>query len=252
MLKRSSDGGFTWSEEEKLGGTDNPDLLGPVKNKPVKLPDGSILAGSSRENEGWVMHVERSEDNGDTWEWVTRIDNGDSSGTIQPAILTYADGHIQMVARDRGGVKMASTTSTDYGLTWTSIRHLVIPNNNAGLDAITLRDGRQLVVYNHSIRGGGTSVGPDSGGKGRNVLMVSVSMDGENWEAAILLESRNKDDGRKTYPAVIQGSNGLVHITYTYLREKIKHVVINPECITDTSPMPDGIWPSSGPASVAP
>jgi predicted neuraminidase len=252
MMKYSSDNGHTWSEEQKLGGTSNPDLLGPVKNKPVQLANGDILAGSSRENDGWVMHVERSADNGATWEFISTIENEASSGAIQPSILTYPDGRLQIVARDRDGTNLISTWSTDNGDTWTPTSYLTIPNNNAGADAVTLRDGRQLLVYNHSIREGGTSEGPESGDRGRSLLNVSVSVDGEAWDAVLILESPNKDDGRKSYPAVIQSSDELVHITYTYLREKVKHVVLNPECITDPTPMPDGKWPASGPASIAP
>ena len=252
MLKRSSDNGQTWSADEKLGGDSAPDVLGPVKNKPVQLANGDILAGSSRENQGWVMHAERSTDNGATWSFITTIENGASGGAIQPSILTYDDGRIQMVARDKGGKKVMSTWSSDNGTTWTPTSALTIPNNNAGLDGVTLCDGRQLLVYNHSIREGGTSVGPESGNKGRSLLNVSVSLDGEAWEAAVILESPNKDDGRKSYPAVIQSADGLVHITYTYLRKKVKHVVLNPECLTETTPMPDGKWPASGPASIAP
>ncbi|MGD8914911.1 MAG: exo-alpha-sialidase, partial [Candidatus Thiodiazotropha sp.] len=252
MMKTSSDGGITWSEETKLGGTDDPDLLGPVKNKPVQLADGSLLAGSSRENDGWVMHAERSTDNGATWMFTSQIDNEASSGAIQPSILTYPDGHLQILARDRDGTNVISSTSTDYGLTWTPTKYLVIPNNNSGLDGVTLKDGRQLLVYNHSVRAGGTSVGPESGSKGRHILNVAVSQDGDAWDAVMVLDSPEKDDGQFIYPAVIQTSDGLVHITYTYHREKVKHVVINPECITDTTPMPDGIWPDYGPASVVP
>jgi predicted neuraminidase len=252
MMKTSSDGGLTWSDAIKLGGTDDPDLLGPVKNKPVQLEDGSILAGSSRENDGWIMHVERSTDNGATWTFTSQIENEASSGAIQPSILTYPDGHLQIVARDRDGTNVISSTSTDNGLSWTPTEYLVIPNNNSGLDGVTLKDGRQLLVYNHSIRAGGTSVGPESGSKGRHILNVSVSQNGYDWDAVMVLDSPEKDDGQFIYPAVIQTSDGLVHITYTYHREKVKHVVINPECITDTTPMPDGIWPGNGPASIVP
>jgi predicted neuraminidase len=252
MLKTSSDGGHTWSEEKRLGGTDDPDLLGPVKNKPIQLEDGTILAGSSRENKGWILHVERSTDNGATWTFTSQIENKASSGAIQPSILTYPDGHLQIVARDRDGKRVVSSTSMDNGLTWIPTEYLVIPNNNSGMDAVTLKDGRQLLVYNHSIRAGGTSVGPESGPKGRYLLNVSVSRDGEAWDAVMVLDSPKKNPGQFIYPAVIQSRDGLVHITYTYHRRKVKHVVIDPECIKDPTPMPDGKWPTSGPASIVP
>jgi predicted neuraminidase len=87
-----------------------------------------------------------------------------------------------------------------------------LPNPSAGTDALTLSDGRHLIVYNHT---------PD----GRSPLNVAVSDDGENWHAALVLENER---GEYSYPAVIQTSDGLVHITYTWRRELIKHVVVNP------------------------
>ena len=54
-----------------------------------------------------------------------------------------------------------------------------------------------------------------------------------------MLES---EPGEYSYPAVIQGADGLVHITYTWRRRRIKHVVIDPATLK-AIPMPDGKWP---------
>jgi predicted neuraminidase len=81
-------------------------------------------------------------------------------------------------------------------------------------------------VYNHTA-------------KGRSPLNVSVSDDGTTWEAALILES---EPGEYSYPAVIQTSDGLVHITYTWKRQRIKHVTIDPKRLTPV-PMRDGVWP---------
>jgi predicted neuraminidase len=83
-----------------------------------------------------------------------------------------------------------------------------------------------LIVYNHTA-------------KGRSPLNVSLSRDGATWEAALVLES---EPGEYSYPAVIQTSDGLVHISYTWKRQRIKHVVIDPKQLKSV-PMPDGQWP---------
>ncbi len=96
-----------------------------------------------------------------------------------------------------------------------------LPNPNAGTDAITLQDGRQLLVYNHSLRRGDFP-------SGREILNVAISGDGFSWNPVLILEKRK---GEYSYPAVIQGKDGKVHITYTYRRESIKHVILNPEAL---------------------
>jgi predicted neuraminidase len=260
VLKRSTDGGKTWGEPIKLGDIDKR-MTGSVKNKPVKLMDGSILAPSSFENPGGKLNqwfVERSLDNGKTWQFVTNIENGEPTSVIQPTILQFADGHIQMLGRNSGQKYgdpsfMPSSTSTDYGTTWTPTEYINLPQNDSGFDNVTLRDGRQFLVYNHSIRSGSRNVGPHSGGgKGRELLNVAVSDNGKDWNAVMVLDSPAKNSGHFIYPSVIQSEDGLVHIIYTFHRAKMKYVVIDPECITETAPMPEGVWPSSGPASVVP
>ena len=92
------------------------------------------------------------------------------------------------------------------------MRATVLPNPNSGTDAVTLEDGRHLLVYNHTP-------------KGRTPLNVAVSDDGKAWKAGPVLEA---EPGEYSYPAVIQASDGLVHVTYTWRRRRIKHVVLDP------------------------
>ena len=118
----------------------------------------------------------------------------------------------------------------------------MLPNNNSGLDGVTLADGRQLLVYNHSTR-----EQPGMGRKGRGILNVAVSRNRITWEAALILEYLDHSEKQFSYPAVIQASDGLVHIVYTWHRERIKHVVLDPARLV-TAPMPAGEWPVDGPA----
>ena len=97
---------------------------------------------------------------------------------------------------------------------------LDLPNPNSGTDAVTLKDGRQLLVYNHS-----TKNGPEP--KGRNILNVAISKDGINWKPVMTLENEPIKAGY-SYPAVVQAKDGKVHITYTYNRQSIKYAVVDP------------------------
>lgn len=225
MLMTSTDNGQTWSKPQKLGtdaklGEENPNLLGPVKNKPIQLKDGSILCASSSEHQGWRVHFEKSTDGGKSWEVIGPINDGKKFNAIQPSVLTYADGKMQILCRSQEG-KLVESWSADGGKTWSEVSATSLPNPNSGTDAVTLADGRQLLVYNHTTRQGAFP-------SGRNMLNVAVSMDGKDWKPVLTLE---RERGEFSYPAMIQTSDGKVHITYTYKRIGVKHVVLDPMAI---------------------
>jgi predicted neuraminidase len=213
MARTSVDNGRTWSPGRRLPNG----MLGPIKNKPVRLADGTIIAPSSTETAGtpsiWRVHFERSGDNGVTWTTSRPAEDtlGAPIDAIQPSILTHADGRLQAIGRTRSG-RMFETSSSDGGRSWTHVTLMDLPNPSAGTDAVTLRDGRHLLVYNRTP-------------KGRTPLNVAISRDGRRWEDVHVLES---DPGEYSYPAVIQAADGFVHITYTWRRLRIKHVVIDP------------------------
>jgi predicted neuraminidase len=218
MLTTSADNGKSWSPPKKLG--EDPavgHLLGPVKNKPIQVDDGAILCPSSSEHDGWRVHFERTEDLGKTWQVVGPINDGKEFGAIQPSILTYPDGRMQVMCRSKQSV-ITQSWSRDGGKTWSKMTPSMLPNPNAGTDAMTLKDGRQLIVYNHTRRG-------VSFPSGRNMLNVAISTDGEQWTPVLTLERAR---GEYSYPAVIQTSDGKVHITYTFQRQSVKHVVLDP------------------------
>ncbi|MBM3880212.1 MAG: sialidase [Verrucomicrobia bacterium] len=219
MLVTSSDQGRTWSTPRKLGRHDAiGHLLGPVKNKPVQLADGAILCPSSTEHQGWRVHFELTRDLGQSWQVIGPIHDGRDFGAIQPSILTYPNGRFQILCRSRQNV-VAQSWSEDGGQTWGPMTATVLPNPNAGTDAVTLADGRQLLVYNHTTR---SQPFPS----GRNMLNVALSRDGKDWRPVLTLE---REQGEFSYPAVIQAADGKVHIAYTYLRQSVKHVVLAPD-----------------------
>jgi predicted neuraminidase len=210
MLTTSTDGGKTWDQPHRL-----PEGIdGPVKNKPIVLPGGDLLCGSSTEYDGWRIHLERTSDLGKTWHRIGPLHGGKNAGreneAIQPSILTHTNNRLQLLCRNHNGRgQILEAWSSDGGATWSDLSETILPNPNSGTDAVTLADGRQLLVYNHTHRG---SPFPS----GRNMLNVAVSADGTHWQAALLLE---RQPGEYSYPAVIQSNDGLVHITYTWQRK---------------------------------
>ena len=148
------------------------------------------------------------------------INEGIEFDAIQPSILTYENGVMQVLCRTRQRV-ISQSRSEDGGRTWSRMTATTLPNPNAGTDAVTLKDGRQLLVYNHTTRGG-------SFPSGRNMLNVALSEDGDTWIPVMTLE---RAEGEYSYPAVIRATDGLVHITYTFRRETVKHVVLDPDLL---------------------
>jgi predicted neuraminidase len=223
MRMTSTDGGKTWSKSQRLP----KGILGPIKNKPIQLADGTILSGSSTEHRGWRVHFERSTDGGKTWTLVGPINDGKKFGVIQPTILRHGK-RLQALFRSRQR-KIVESWSDDGGKTWTELKATALPNNNSGIDGVTLKVGRHLLVYNHTTRGRGT-------------LNVAVSKDGKTWQAAARLE--NEPGQEFSYPAVIQTSDGKVHITYTWKRRRVKHVVLDPAKLKPRA-MSGGEWPAT-------
>ena len=216
MLRTSDDDGETWSDARRL-----PDgILGPIKNKPVQLANGDILCPSSTENDGWQVHFERTSDLGRTWTRTEPVNDGKQIGAIQPSILfrgvvggdDRASDKLLAIVRTKQQ-RLFQITSDDGGKTWGAMSLGSLPNPNSGIDAVTLSDGRQLLVSNHTTLG-------------RSPLTVAVSRDGIAWQAALVLE--DEPLGEFSYPAVIQTRDGLVHCTFTWKRHKIRYVVLDP------------------------
>jgi len=210
MMVSSTDGGKTWSTPHRL-----PDgFLGPIKNKPVTLPDGTLLCPSSTEHDGWRLVMERTRDLGQTWETTGALNDGKQFGAIQPTVLFHPGNRLQLLCRTRQNV-VADSWSTDGGKSWSALQATSLPNPNSGIDGVTLKDGQHLLVYNPTRQSA----------QDRTPLVVGASRDGKEWKVVLTLES---EPGEYSYPAIIQTADGLVHVTYTWKRKKVRHAVVDP------------------------
>jgi predicted neuraminidase len=235
----SGDEGRTWSEVEYL-----PDgILGPIKDKPLVLPDGTIVSGSSVENGKWNAWIERSTDNGKTWakfgpitvsagedvpsaaalaaaqiKQAPPVDGVHTKvyppskttvGIIQPSVVWMGGKHLRFFARSRTrAAQTAVADSWDDGKTWTQAHFIGLPNPNSGIDAVSLRDGRIVLAFNDSYNE-------------RTPLNLAVSRDGEHFRMFRTLED---GPGQYSYPAIIQAKNGDLMVTYSWRRQSIKFV----------------------------
>lgn len=229
VLAESPDGGRTWSPPHRL-----PEgIYGPIKNKPFELEDGTIVCGSSTEHAGWRIHFERTRDLGRTWERTEALNDGKAIGAIQPCILNRRGDRLVALGRSREG-RIWRSSSDDGGRTWSALSLTDLPNPNSGIDAVTLADGRHVLVYNHTT-------------SARTPLNVAVSEDAETWRAALVLET---EPGEYSYPAAIQARDGTVHVTYTWRRKRIRHVAIDPAKL-ELRDFVEGRWPEGAPSGEA-
>ena len=250
-LTKSRDGGKTWIRREAL-----PEgFLGPVKNKP-EIIDGRLLCPSSTEEGGWKFHMEifdlatrqwryvgpvkaqlamRTEDmakrpaaspSGKTEDMEAPDAGGQAAADgrhpidcIQPSILRLSDGRLQVLMRTRNG-KIGTSFSSDNGDTWTDVTLLDVPNNQSGTDAVTLRDGRHVLIYNDFASLPGTKKGV------RTPLSIAVSDDGVHWRHALTLE--DSPISQYSYPSIIQGRDGMLHAVYTWRRLRVAYKMIDP------------------------
>ncbi|MBO5549541.1 MAG: family 78 glycoside hydrolase catalytic domain [Prevotella sp.] len=221
-LTKSKDGGKTWSKREPL-----PDgFLGPIKNKP-ELINGRLLCPSSTEDNGWRFHMEIYDLKTKQWKYVP-VESTEAIKTddnqlhpidcIQPSIMKLKDGRLQVLMRTHNA-HIATSYSSDNGNTWTAVTLLDIENNQSGTDAVTLQDGRHVLIYNNFETLPLTKKGV------RTPCSIALSDDGTHWHHALTLEDSPID--QYSYPAIIQGRDGTLHCVYTWRRQRIAYKQID-------------------------
>ena len=228
-VTKSKDGGLTWSEKEPLPfDAEGRAFLGPIKNKP-ELLDGRLLCPSSTEHDGWRFHMEILDLKTGEWTWIP-VESTEAIKTddnqmhpidcIQPSILKLKDGRLQVLMRTHNAY-IATSYSSDNGNTWTPVTLLDIENNQSGTDAVTLRDGRHVLIYNNFKT---LPMAP----KGvRTPCSIALSDDGTNWRHVLTLEDSPIDE--YSYPAIIQGKDGRIHCVYTWRRQRVVYKQIDLE-----------------------
>jgi predicted neuraminidase len=219
----SNDEALTWSQPDHLPAG----LLGPIKDKPLVLPNGTIVSGTSVESySSWAAWIDRSTDNGKTWTKIGPITVPSQpvpspqsqpnqaehvSGIIQPTIVPLGNKHLRLYARSTSDIgRICIADSFDNGLSWTQAHPTDLPNPNSGIDAVGLRDGRVVLIYNNTTQG-------------RTPLNLAVSADGEHFKIFATLEDQ---PGEYSYPAIIQGKAGELDITYTWNRKRIRFATV--------------------------
>lgn len=217
----SFDGGKSFSASHELVEGDVGGR-GPVKNKPIYLSNGTLLAPASDESTpDWSAFMDLSEDDGKTWTAVA-IEKPDepyaqkTATMIQPTLWEQPAGEIHALLRTNRGYAYR-TDSNDFGKTWSTAYITPIPNNNSGLDLVKMESGTLALVSNPVPKHAGD----------RTPLTLAFSYDnGLTFDKVLTLED-NK--GEYSYPAIVAHGNKLF-ITYTHQRKTIAYVEV--DCVT--------------------
>lgn len=222
VVKFSKDNGLSWSEPNFLPAG----VYGPTKNKPLILDDGTWLCGSSTESyKQWACYLEITSNLGKAWlRHGPIIANSSDFGIIQPTLF-MVDKTLHMLCRSKNIGYICKTKSEYPFIHWeiaTPITNL--PNPNSAIDCIKLKDGRILLVYNHSEQ---TEPAIDDSIPilGRHRLDLAISDDnGQSWRPCQTIENSY---GEFSYPAIIQTESGKIELTYTWNRTNIRHISID-------------------------
>lgn len=170
---------------------------------PIQLDDGRILVGLYSDGFSFSL-VGITDDYGTTWKYSEPIVGG---GNIQPAFAVKQDGTIVAYMRDNGPApkRVHVSESKDRGETWSKVYdHAEMFNPGSGLEVMTMSDGDWVCIYNDKQ-------------SGRHTLAVALSDDeGETWEWTRHIEARETGQGAFHYPSIIEGSDGNLHVSYSY------------------------------------
>jgi len=187
---------------------------------PITLESGRILLPLYSDGFNFSI-VAISDDDGTTWRGSLPIVG---RGPIQPALAVKKDGTIVAHMRDSGDApnRVHISTSSDNGESWTLSKKTDIPNE-ASVEICVLKDGKWVFLGNDI-------------NDGRYQLSLYISDDeGSTWKWKELIEYDPDRAGSFSYPSLIQTSDGLLNISYSYSlgegKKTIKHVVIDPKKI---------------------
>lgn len=207
---RTSADGKAWSKPEMMPAG----FYGPVRAKPIRLADGTLLAGTSVESHRcWTPFADRSAD-GVTWLRSNAFNVPGGHGQIQPALFEAAPGGpVVALMRSRDPRAVCRAESKDGGKTFGPAEPTDLPNPSTGVDVVTTAPGEVFLVGNPVT-------------KGRTPLSLARSTDaGKTWKRVLDLET---EPGEYSYPAMILSAKGSLDITYTWRRTHIKHVTVDP------------------------
>lgn len=214
-LKTSEDEGRTWSAARRLVLSPFFNISELVRNPPVPIAPAGWAIPIYHEMAGkYPELLELSEGPlPGEWRWAKRRIAGGRSW-IQPAIAVTGPQTALAAFRSCGpDRRMAVAHTKDAGRTWSPPAPTGLPNPDAAVGMVSLAADKLLAAYNDSTGG-------------REKLALALSRDqGATWRRVALVES--EPGSEFSYPSLLAGREGKVHLSYTWKRARIKHFAFN-------------------------
>jgi predicted neuraminidase len=214
--KISEDFGQTWSEPKIILETKGY----TVRTKPLVIGDRLIIpTGRETIRDSWSqMYIT---ENGIDFHLSSEIHLPEGHNH-QPAIARLKNGDLLAFLRTNQR-RIYKTKSKDLGETWDIPVAMEFFNPNSALDIVKSKSGALILIWNN--------IPKKSGMGARKAIHLAYSTD-EGKTLPIIKEIERDDvDGRFAYPAIIQGSDNLFHLTYTNRRKNISYVKFDEEWI---------------------
>jgi predicted neuraminidase len=248
LALRSPDQGRTWSSPQVVFSAPgsyvrNPLLVMPNGNWMLPLYHTTAGSAGGATTRTDYSAVAISSDQGKSWK---QCEIPNSNGYVQPSVVyDPAHGYIALL-RSRFADHIFRSSSKN-GCDWSAPAATALPNNNASIQALRLKNGTIVLAFNDTAA---TLVDGKRRTGARKPLTVAVSNDeGVSWHSLHTLEAgregvtdMRKVPGREaySYPAVALGRDGRIYVAYTYRRETIKVVSFLPAWLTGGSAQTGG------------
>jgi predicted neuraminidase len=212
----SKDGGLSWSKAEHLTLSPLFNLSELVRNRPVPLRDGGWCVPIYQEFLGKFPELLWLGKDGSYRK--TRIAGGCS--VFQPSLVPTGEGSAVVLLRDYTRArKIQSSRSADGGKKWSVATPTTLPNPDAGISALPLRDGRILLAYNDSP-------------KDRSDLSLALSGNGgTTWSKLASLQ--HEEGAAFAYPYLFRSADGLILLAYTWKGRELRLITFNEAWVND-------------------
>lgn len=263
----SDDNGASWHSTQRLVTSPFFNLSTLVKGTPHLYEDGTIALPVYHEMAGKFGELLRISASGHVLA-KTRLTDGREA--IQPVLLPYNEHDAIALLRDTGDeapYTAVMTTSDTSGLDWSTAENASFANPNSALAGVVLDCGRILSVANDTSdeRNRLTLlVSNDRGNSWHPILRIEDDSDNgtaprrvpkeeftESLLQSMTSEGLNEDQQQRfldsatealctsggcryryDYPYLIKGSDGTIHLVYTWNKAYIKHRAFSQEWLS--------------------